>query len=527
MEIGAHEGKHDPASLFPSSHQPMDVPLDAQPPPAYGEPLTVDQFDAKTHQGLQLSAQTAQPSAQSTHDNELWETWDDSVYAANAAASSSSAGASSSSPVRRLNHASGSSPPLSTAVRSGANSPSLWASASPSLTPNSAPNSRPVHYSERRLPQVPQAGAQLSRNASTSKSRDRKPLGARSLQPSQQQYSPSQQRQQMVEAIARKEAERFLATAPIWNSEPVTGAVPVVSTTAPPAASASQLSNTTFITTPLEILPSPTSPTLIPPPMHSVLPPSAPAAVVSLPTVTEAPEADEERHAALFGENTAWRRNSYDDEAPPPFAPVAPPLNDAQLEETMAQLQRLQFSSSPTPSGAGVDTAGPAVVPAIGPHVPAPAETSRPDLQHASSAPTTTTSPQLPESSQYQSPSLSSPSPQSHFTSQNHRYSAPPAPGGMVLNVAPSPAPSPDPTLSRPATGSVPVSASASAPVNTTTTSSSSSRSRLSQPPMIRMRFDSAVAYDQGARGSLDGGGGVMPINANPSEFYSYVIFFP
>lgn len=246
--------------------------------------------------------------------------------------------------------------------------------------------------------------------------------------------------------------------------------------------------------------------------------------------MAEAPEADEERHAALFGENTAWRRDSYDDEAPPPFAPIAPPLGDAQLEETMAQLQRLQFSNSPTPSGAGVDATGLGATPAIVPHVTDLSENFRPDmahLQHTSSAPATTTSPHFPESSHSQSPSLSSPSPQSHFQSQNHRYSAPPAPGGMVLNIAPSPTPSPAPTppITAAAAVSVPVSASVSASVNTTASSSSSSRSRLSQPPMIRMRFDSAVAYDQGAgpggRGFADGGGGVDPSNANPSEFYS------
>lgn len=533
----------------------MDVPVDFQPPPAYGEPLSTDQFDAKTHQGLQVSAQTPQPSQ--THDGELWETWDDALYAANATSLNPTSSASGSSSSRQAGASGSSAPQLSSSA-----SVTTLASAShfsPSPSPSPSANVRASHFSQRRLPQIPQVSSQqqqqlLSRSASTSKSRDRKPLGARSSQTyAGQQYSTSQQqKQQMEEALARKEAERYLTSAPVWNPASITTAA-----VSPPGGSTSPsrhaTTTTTYITAPIEILPSPISPTAIPPPMHSVVSEFAQAPAI-LPTVVEAPEVDETRHAALFGDNTAWRRNSdSDDEAPPPFAPVAPALGDASLEEAMAQLQRLQFATPEPALRAGhIQEVG---LPASSSSDPS--RVDAPHLQHASSAPATSTqasfrheqaslslsqSPApitatLPSHHHYQQQtSIASPRPHPP-QAQHHRYSAPPAPTGNdfgmnTVNVAPSPPPPTTSSSSSPRPVSVPTpiphQQSPSSSSNMTSSSSASSgRPRLSQPPMIRMRFDSSMAYEQNSRlGSSGGYGGDNAAAANPAEFYAYVLTF-
>jgi len=470
----------------------MDIPPHENPPPAYGEPLPADQFDAKVQQGIEASTQAPQPQ-------EHWQTWDDATFAANAALLSP--GSSSTPSVLPFPQASLSAP--------ASQSPRLAESGALStLQPLASSISVPTQQKrQRQLPQIPPA--QLARYQSK---RDRKPLvGARSMRHSQ-----------MSEGMARKEAERlgYLASAPLWQAQAQvssgsatsSGAVEEIHVPSPPPTTAP--------------ISAPVSP-------HSGVPAQVTThSNLSLPTVAEV----EERNASLFGDNNAWRRNGLDDEVPPPFAAVAPALGDAQLEEAMAELRLQLAAQAEHVSGASQATAEPPDPSASG--TSAPASESSP-ISTSSDQPVTlddapVQAPYIPQSAISEKMALSAAmggqeqfnddrnlgQPSSSSSSQpstapaHFRYSAPPAP----IRVAPSPASSPTPDES--ALGGP---RSASAVVSATTMSRAQSATAKASQPRYQslLRFNPRIMYEELTR-DAKGDGNVVP---NPADFYSYVIF--
>ncbi|KAF8314762.1 hypothetical protein DL93DRAFT_2097144 [Clavulina sp. PMI_390] len=355
---------------------------------------------------------------------------------------------------------------------------------------NASPAAR-IPYYQRKLPQVPQSSSPGPHSRASSV-RDRKPMGARSYQPTQEE--------QLAEAMALKKAEKFLASAPTW-SNPSTADHSSMTHTAPKADR------------PVEIAPQSRIPASAPHPsaapaiIQGQNPVPAPAPqpqyqqqqqqqqqqhfvtmsnpVVGLPPVAESAEFEEEdRHAALFGDNACWRNSTEDDEVPPPFSAIASIPMDPQLEQTMAQLQQMNFSgSSAQLQGEASARSSAEYVPSVTmvatPNPPAPLnlvpETATSGQQyeqpHVSSAPATTTtynmSSQADAGSQHEEPA-----------STSNRYSAPAA--------------------------------------------SNASRATLGPAQFVRMRFDSSVAYKQDARlnlGPEDEGMGLR--NASPNAFYA------
>lgn len=474
----------------------MDVPLNANPPPAYGEPLDADQFDAKIREGIQASAQAPQPQ-------EHWQTWDEATFAANSALNlippGSSSSTSSLAPSSQIPPSASvpRSPPL---VHNNNNSASPYPQ--PLTSPVSTTTTTSQQRKQRQLPQIPPV--QLARYQSTK--RDRKPLlGARSMH----------QHPQITEAMARKEAEGFYTSTPLWQAQAqiLTGSstTPGVDAPHPPPTTVAPMSSPSAVSAQVTDLAS-----------------------SSLPTVAEV----EERHASLFGDNTAWRRTSLeDDEAPPPFAPVAPALGDAHLEEAMAELQRLHLASAPaepTPQ-APVDASDPN---SSGTPVPAPENNPITPSQNPSSASRNhpAQAPYTPQSAvsekmalaaselaageeQFNSynnagPSSSSPAPQSSTAPAHYRYSAPPAP----IRVAPSPTSSPTPGEN---TWNAPASASATVPTAAMSRAQSTSARATQARSGPSIRFDPNTLYQQN---SGPAGGARGNFASNPADFYSYVI---
>ena len=419
----------------------MDVPLDEAPPPAYGEPLTPDQFDAKTREGITASARTPQPQGH-------WQTWDDATFAANSAL---------------LSPASSSTFSVSPSPQSASTSqsPRLADSAACALPPASiASIASPQQRRRRELPQVP--SAHLTRYQSTK--RDRKPpLGARSMSHGSNT--------RMIDGMARKQAD---ASAAIWQAQAQVSFASATSTSA---------AHTPF------------------PPSTTSIPPPAPAlAGLHLPSVAER----EEREASLFGDNTAWRNNSLgDDEAPPPFTAVAPALGDVQLQEAMATLQIGTSQAQPLPdasqalaetsnanasSTSQTNPISPSQNQPIAsynqePNVPQPALSGKMALSAAQD--------QFNSAGQYSAASSQS----SSTTPAHYRYSAPPAP----IRVAPSPTASPTPDEN---SMSAPVSASAVAPPSKMSRAQSATARPY---PQLGLRFNPNMVYQQNIDGKGDG----------------------